>query len=140
MKVDVGGIAELETPKNKDESCMPLDLRLSPALRRDFVAAPSSKNEIRRTQSDTSIITNYVSCASETIATTREILKDETDSDDDDDSDDIFYTPRRWMGDSQLEITTDKSFTVSAERESLSTTAAYTNNNDEVKDKGKFFL
>jgi hypothetical protein len=65
-----------------NESSQPLDLRMSPALRRDPKTnkiAPKSQTEImqvetvnillRRCESDSSIVTNYQSCISEGIAT-----------------------------------------------------------------------
>jgi hypothetical protein len=105
MKVDAAEIFEPATPKIQDESSSkPLDLRLSPALRRDMVVVSSADkeiqkagNEIRRTQSDTSIVTNYISCISDTIATPKAIMKADSDSDDD-----IFYTPRWKSDESQI--------------------------------------
>lgn len=75
-------VESFENQSHGNESSQPLDLRMSPALRRDpktLKLAPKPQTEImqieavnivlRRCESDSSIVTNYQSCISEGIAT-----------------------------------------------------------------------
>lgn len=72
-------VESFENQSGGNESSQPLDLRLSPALRRDPKTSEKSQTEImqvetvnillRRCESESSIVTNYQSCISEGIAT-----------------------------------------------------------------------